>query len=165
MKPTWLNKIDIELLDHYLLKNRIISSRIFSPFLIINVLVIVLIGYNFSDNDIALTWSLLSLMTLISLMILAIKLMNRKIQKDKVEKIAKLVTGKVTRLDDREKIKVVSRIATKIPNKIEYVVEVDNDKVYEVNSDVFEELQVGDTALLKFGKNSSIYLSLTKNKI
>ena len=140
-----------------------IGTRIFSPFLILNILVIILIAYNHSDNDIAIIWSFLSLLILTSLMILAIKLMNREIHRDKVEKIAKLTIGKVTRLDEREKFKVVSRIVTKIPNKTECIVEIDNDKVYEVENVEYEKLKVGDTALLKFGKNSKKYLSLTKN--
>jgi len=163
MKQHFLNKVDIEILDHHLLRNRMIGGRVFSPFLILNILIIILIVYNFPDNDNALTWSILSLIALTCLMIITIKLMNRKIHRDKVEKNAKFVTGEITRLDDREKIKVVSRIATKIPNKPEFIVEIDNDKVYEVDSDEYENLKVGDTALLKFGKNSEKYLSLTKN--
>ena len=107
MKQDLLNKTDIEILDHHLFRNRMIGTRIFSPFLILNILVIILIAYNHSDNDIAIIWSFLSLLILTSLMILAIKLMNREIHRDKVEKIAKLTIGKVTRLDEREKFKVV----------------------------------------------------------
>lgn len=163
MKQTLLNKRDIELLNHMIFRNRLIGTRVFSPFLIINILIIILIVNRFPDNNVAIIWGSVILIVLVVLMTVSIKLMNRNIRKDRDEKKAKFVTGKVTRLDDREKVKVVSRIATKIPNKVECIVEIDNDKVYEVESEVYGELKIGDEALLKFGKYSDKYLSLTKN--
>lgn len=163
MKQTLLNKKDIELLNHLIFRNRMIGARIFTPFLIINILIIILIVNRFPDNDIAIIWGSVILIVLVVLMTVSIKLINRNIRKDRDEKKAKYVIGKVTRLDDREKVKVVSRIATKIPNKVECIVEIDNDKVYEIESEVYKELKIGDEALLKFGKYSDKYLSLTKN--
>lgn len=162
MKRTLLTTSDIETLNHHLFKNKVIGSRYYFPFVLIDVIIIILIIKNNSDNKVALIWSLLTLIFLIVSMVITIKLMNRKIKNDKVEMITTIIRGVVTKVDDRPSFKMVSRVATEIPNERACFIEVDNKEVYKVNSEDYKNIQTEDNVSIKFAKNSKLFLSITK---
>ena len=162
MEDTFLNKLDLELLDNQILKNRIKGIKIFSPLIVLNIFIIILLYDKFENDYIILIWCLTILMLLIVSLMITTSFLNRKIKKDKEDKKSKLIKGKVTKKEDKEHVEMVSSVPTEISYKRDCFVEIDNKEFFKVHFEEYKNILIGDEIILKFGKNSDIFFGLTK---